>query len=273
MNAEIEMIQEFEYQHQLKKQLHAKFPKPLNLTKPIENTKRRTVHQIVSDMEKKFSVKEEKRLTIVPEITAEEREANEEQWRMIRLESKKKYVDSIVRKTSSQMLKPNDVYAGIRLKDESTRPTELIKFWCKELYAQNQGQNFLILGSTGCGKTFSAIAFLAEAGCGQSNLYTTAYELSQAIYRRQFDLQDKAMAVDNLILDELGSEPNGFKGQDFQSFLEHLFDQRCRLQKRTIILSNHTLEDIKNAYGERIVSRLKQTGKVYQSSEGDLRCT
>lgn len=180
----------------------------------------------------------------------------------------KQFHDAEVRRCSAKIAGDNSIYAGIRLLDKANKQTSILKALCGSLSAP---KNLVLLtGAPGCGKTFAAIGYLAELKIHQAS-FVNAYEMSMMIIRRDFDQLDQYTTCKALILDDLGMEPDGFKGADFLSHLDYLINQRYIHQRTTVITTNLTLDSLKSRYTERFASRFRESGMVIQSTDEDLR--
>ena len=140
------------------------------------------------------------------------------------------------------------------------------------------GQNILLYGETGVGKTFLTHCIAAELlKAGHSVLYLTANELFDIFSQYSFnswDDVDKREAFSQildselLIIDDLGTElANAFTN----SKLFYCISERALNGTSTIISSNLDLEGIMNNYSERIFSRLTQSYSIYKIFGEDLR--
>lgn len=123
-------------------------------------------------------------------------------------------------------------------------------------------KNLLFTGSTGLGKTFLANCVAAEAiKQGKSVIYQTAPILLDKMVDFKFKLNkteaereeyDKIFTVDLLILDDLGTEAmNNAKFSE----LFNILNTRLLKDKKILISTNLTPQDIKREYEERIFSR------------------
>ena len=123
-------------------------------------------------------------------------------------------------------------------------------------------KNLLFTGSTGLGKTFLANCVAAEAiKQGESVIYQTAPILLDKMVDYKFKFNkteaereeyEKIFDVDLLILDELGTEAmNGAKFSD----LFNILNTRLLKNKKILISTNLTPQEIKREYEERIFSR------------------
>ena len=123
-------------------------------------------------------------------------------------------------------------------------------------------KNLLFTGSTGLGKTFLANCVAAEAiKQGESVIYQTAPILLDKMVDYKFKFNkteaereeyEKIFDVDLLILDDLGTEAmNSAKFSE----LFNILNTRLLKNKKILISTNLTPQEIKRAYEERIFSR------------------
>lgn len=140
----------------------------------------------------------------------------------------------------------------------------------------------LILGKPGCGKTFAALAYVnliakvrIEMGkIQESNArYVHAYRLAEMLhdFKKNSNEIDAITKCGVLLLDDLGSEPTGWRGDDLKAHLGYLIDNRYRFKKKTIITTNAKEKEFAELYGERIISRFAEVGMFYQTQDPDLR--
>ena len=126
---------------------------------------------------------------------------------------------------------------------------------------KQKGGNLLLLGETGCGKTFLsnciAKALLDE---GISVIYFTASELFKVFEEQTFkknadfaDIHDHIFDCDLLIIDDLGTE---FQNSFTNSRLFQCLNERLLRNKSTIISTNLSLAEMRDTYSERITSRI-----------------
>lgn len=126
-------------------------------------------------------------------------------------------------------------------------------------------KNLLLSGGTGLGKTFlsGCIARKVSEG-GHSVVYDTAINLFSAFETRKFtrdaaqerqarDDTRRYLSCDLLILDDLGSE---LTTPMVQSALYEVVNSRLQADKRTIISTNLSMEEIMNRYSPQISSRI-----------------
>jgi DNA replication protein DnaC len=138
--------------------------------------------------------------------------------------------------------------------------------------------NLLFSGNTGVGKTFfsSAIAHkLIDSG------YDVVYETAGTIFSLLEDIRfnranddesrhraDRLLECDLLIIDDLGAE---FITQFVVSALFNLINSRILYNKKMIISTNYSKDDIENVYGSRILSRLLGDFKILTLFGQDIR--
>ena len=123
-------------------------------------------------------------------------------------------------------------------------------------------KNLLFTGSTGLGKTFLANCIAAEAiKQGKAVIYQTAPILLDKMVDYKFKFNktesereeyDKIFDVDLLIIDDLGTESmNSAKFSE----LFNILNTRLLKNKKILISTNLTPQEIKREYEERIFSR------------------
>jgi DNA replication protein DnaC len=217
---------------------------------------------------------------VPPVLSEEQRLERDENRRLYNMTVQKQWRDKDVRGRSIALAGADTRYAGIRLRSESTKPTSTVCFLAKEM--RQPARSYLLLGDTGCGKTYAAISFIAEISSGKP-IRAKAYRMAEAIYRREFEVLDNLRTVPYLLIDDLGAEPEGFRGSDFLAFFDNLMDDRWERQLTTVITSNLTVETSRDAqgnairrgvrdiYGQRFVSRFNEDGKVFEAKDKDMR--
>ena len=126
-------------------------------------------------------------------------------------------------------------------------------------------KNLLLSGGTGLGKTFLSGCIAREVSQrGYSVVYETVIDLFSAFETRRFtrDAQEERQAredtrrylrCDLLILDDLGSEMTGPLAQ---AALYEVVNSRLQADRRTIISTNLSLEQIGERYTPQITSRI-----------------
>lgn len=142
-------------------------------------------------------------------------------------------------------------------------------------FAPNAG-NLLFVGGTGLGKTFlSACIARAVADRGYSVVYESAGHLFGKLEQAKFSPSEEARReaarftdCDLLILDDLGSE---LSTPFVQSALYTLINTRLTADKRTVISSNLTMDQVRARYTPQIASRLEGEYRVLPFYGEDIR--
>ena len=117
----------------------------------------------------------------------------------------------------------------------------------------------LLQGASGLGKTYlmrCMVRALSERGTDV--LLLSAYQLMEfarkAIFENDAEALASCMEVECLFLDDLGSEPM-IPNITIEQ-LYSLINERLGAKKATVISTNLKLDQLRDRYGERIVSRL-----------------
>lgn len=119
-------------------------------------------------------------------------------------------------------------------------------------------ENFLFYGSSGTGKTFLCQCIAKDLlDKGHLVMYKTSDDLIHSLKKIRFDgdstLEDLIVNCDLLIIDDLGTEQiNDFSKTE----IFNLLNKKILLNKKMIISSNLTLEELSRIYSERMTSRL-----------------
>lgn len=142
----------------------------------------------------------------------------------------------------------------------------------KEL--SNATDSIVMAGKTGCGKTHLAVAMMQECQL-RHQIFVPVPELLLRI-RTSFDGKSKDTeagiineyaVADLLVMDDLGAE----KTTEYSiTTLYLILDRRNRAEKKTIVTTNLTLEEIEKSMGSRIASRLAEM-KVIKITMPDYR--
>jgi len=140
---------------------------------------------------------------------------------------------------------------NVRLDQISEGIRDHVAAYLKDLDGNlDRGEGLLFWGNNGVGKTSVAALIGMEARRrGASVFFTTAESLRQAVLNRtMFDedqsIDDRARAVDVLILDDLGKEHPGETGFTERLF-ENLIRERSASKRTTIITTNLPLSSSK----------------------------
>ncbi len=144
---------------------------------------------------------------------------------------------------------------------------KLILDICKKFitnFDNSEEKNLLFRGRTGLGKTFLSSCIANELlKQGKTVLYQTSSVMLDTIINYHLgksnissDIYDHLLNVDLLIIDDLGTEGiNNMKLTELFNLLNTRLLNSKKVTK-TIISTNLTLQDIFDAYDERIVSRI-----------------
>lgn len=140
-------------------------------------------------------------------------------------------------------------------------------------------KNILFYGNTGLGKTFLCNCIAKDLlDQGKTVLYLPAVQLFQLFETARFHREDMEefskemlntlLTVELLIIDDLGTEfITSFTGPE----LFNAINTRVLNQKPTIISTNLSLEEIKQQYSDRIVSRILGSYEVLPVFGEDIR--
>ncbi len=150
---------------------------------------------------------------------------------------------------------------------------------CREFvrnFDRQTGENLLITGNTGVGKTHLSRCLGNELLTeGKQVLYLTAFQLfkileDQAFHRSNNSLvsEEDILQCELLIIDDLGTElTNAF----INSRLFLCMNERILQKRSTVINTNLSLEQISSIYSERISSRIIESYTVLSIIGDDIR--
>lgn len=134
--------------------------------------------------------------------------------------------------------------------------------FCENVKDKNQ-KNLLFIGNTGTGKTFLSNSIAKKAmEKGNTVLYQTAPVLMDTVLDIKFSYNKedankeryyRILDVDVLIIDDLGTET--LNNNKFTE-LFNIINTRLLKDKKTVISTNLTLNELGQEYDERIISRL-----------------
>ena len=135
--------------------------------------------------------------------------------------------------------------------------------------------NILMLGNTGLGKTHLSLAVAAELlKNGYSVIYDSAGSMLHHLELEHFGKQEGSdtlellLECDLLILDDFGTE---FDTSFTRSMIYTIINSRINAGKPMIINTNLTSNEIRERYGDRILSRLLYASKILCFYGKDIR--
>lgn len=149
--------------------------------------------------------------------------------------------------------------------------------FCKNIKSEKQ-KNLLFTGNTGLGKTFLSNCIAKEViEQGLNVVYQTSPILMDQILEYKFtydktneqkEKYNKIFNVDLLIIDDLGTET--MNNNKFTE-LFNIINTRLLNNKKMVISTNLTLNDLYNRYDERILSRLIGNFTICKFIGDDIR--
>ena len=158
----------------------------------------------------------------------------------------------------------NEIYKNEKLTPRQNMyyVLEISQDFCSNFNETNM--NLLFFGGTGLGKTFMCNCIANELLNKEiSVLYQTSFSLFETIENHKFNKQNETeenlmnynmiFDCDLLIIDDLGTEvSNSFTNAE----LFNIINERMITDKRTIISTNLSLEQLRDTYSDRITSRI-----------------
>ncbi len=140
--------------------------------------------------------------------------------------------------------------------------------------------NIVFYGSTGTGKTFLSNCIAKELlDSSHSVIYLTAIELFDKLSKRDFSKDGKyndssefaadyLTECDLLIIDDLGTEVSNTYTS---SKLFYLINERLLRRKSVVISTNFSLNEFRDAYSERVFSRIASSYRFVNIFGKDIR--
>ncbi|MEG0873262.1 MAG: ATP-binding protein [Clostridia bacterium] len=151
------------------------------------------------------------------------------------------------------------------------------KHFCENIDSKEQ-KNLLFVGNTGLGKTFIANCIAKEViDNGKTVVYQTAPILMDKVIEYKFSYNksgiqkeqyDKIFEVDLLIIDDLGTET--MSNVKFTE-LFNIINTRLLKNKKILISTNLTLNELYKEYDERVMSRLIGNFTICKFIGDDIR--
>lgn len=155
------------------------------------------------------------------------------------------------------------VYGEVTQRALTARVRELCEEYA-DSYPNTYKPNLLLTGEAGLGKTFllSSIAERIEKH-GHPVTLISAYRLLEIMREKHFHMDapgtdfETLLSCPILMIDDLGCEP--YLKNITQEYLFVLLNERIVKKRHTVVATNMTPPQIKERYGERIMSRLCDT--------------
>ena len=134
-------------------------------------------------------------------------------------------------------------------------------------------ENLLFYGNSGTGKTFLSHCIAKElVDKGFFVVYKTSEDLIRNLRDVRFNgnstLEDHLINCDLLIIDDLGTE---ISSEFSKSELFNLLNTKLLRNKKMIISTNYSLDELLSLYSERITSRLFGNFTLYKFYGKDIR--
>lgn len=139
-------------------------------------------------------------------------------------------------------------------------------------------ENLFLFGTVGTGKSFLSGCIAKEViEAGFSVIYFSATGLFDTLSKYAFDTKSKESLYktyedlyncDLMIIDDLGTE---LSNQFVNSQLFSLLNERHIRRKSTIISTNLSLEEVKERYSDKVLSRIVSNYNVCKLSGKDIR--
>ena len=162
-----------------------------------------------------------------------------------------------------------NVFSNENYKNEKLTPRQnmysilgICEDFCNNFHTSNM--NLLLYGGTGLGKTFMCNCIANELLNREiSVLYQTSFSLFETVENHKFNKLNETeenrinynmiFDCELLIIDDLGTEvSNSFTNAE----LFNIINERMITEKKTIISTNLSLEQIRDTYSDRITSRI-----------------
>ena len=150
--------------------------------------------------------------------------------------------------------------------------------FCKQYaadFSPSSCGNVLMIGNTGLGKTHLSLSVASVLlQNGYSVIYDSVGDLLHKLEQEHFgrkdgdDTLDTLLECDLLILDDFGTE---FDTSFTRSMIYTIINSRINSGKPMIINTNLTPNEIKERYGDRILSRLLFASKILHFYGSDIR--
>lgn len=156
----------------------------------------------------------------------------------------------------------------MRYKEATTENlTEVFKEAIKKALEEDKG--LFIYGNTGVGKTYAMHALTRINGGDVENFVSLLSEFKDYFNKGDYFGNLKMLtSKDRLFIDDIGAE----KMSDFvQEFLYLIINRRYENMKRTVLSTNLTLDDFRERYGDRLLSRIAEMCLLVELKGEDRR--
>lgn len=153
---------------------------------------------------------------------------------------------------------------GVSPRDVALRRKAQLEDFCKNFDNLPEKSGFVILGDRSAGKTFLANCVASQLTTNSYNVcFTSCSDMLDTMRKAMFEKNHQTRQVynnfktsDMLILDDLGGETSL---SDFtSSTIFNLLNQRFIERKPVLITSRLSLDELRQAYSDRLFSRLFQ---------------
>lgn len=169
----------------------------------------------------------------------------------------------------AKKLVPDSKYENVSLIEASE--TQVIQY-IKTRYIPSGKKNLLLLGGAGAGKTYGAIAYVVSKR-SNSQMLIRGRQLSELLGFSQDKAEKlkKIQSIRYLVIDELKVSGEGTVTPALISLVEDIVSDRHFYGKETLITSNATLSQFESTYGDRVMSRLREDGLIFETTDPDFR--
>jgi len=167
--------------------------------------------------------------------------------------------------------KVSDKQDGYNIRNIMRDNFDVCKSYAEDFHLPNTG--LLLSGKTGLGKTHLSLAIAGKVlDRGFNAVYGSAPDLFRKIENEHFgrgqgNTMDSLQSAELLVLDDIGAE---FESKFYTDVFYNLLNSRLNLGNATIINTNLTMSELKQRYGDRIVSRFL-TMKILKFYGNDIR--
>jgi len=168
-------------------------------------------------------------------------------------------------------LYPDTEQDGFNIRDIMRNNYEYCKNYADDFRIPNTG--LLLTGKTGLGKTHLSLAIAGRVlDKGFNAVYGSAPDFFRKIEnehfgREQGETMESLQSAELLVIDDIGAE---FESRFYTDAFYNLINSRMNLGIPTVINTNLTMEQLKDRYGDRIVSRFL-TMKILKFYGSDIR--